>query len=1311
MDDPAIHSEPTPYELHAPDFRSGKLNIGVDVRGLEVESSLRRGIGRYVLNLLLELAKRDDCCLILYGDRPPWEVYHLQMLMDLPNVRYETFFPSFAKDLNVFLLADPSPVMVGRKLLPFPLHEVPCATIFYDLIPLAFQNQYLGKNPKLRDEFLSRLDELQQVVACYLTISRFVAEDLSDRRAVPRDKIVPILGGLDEAFREPPDPDQIAETLRKYDVKGKYFFYTGGADFRKNLVTLIIAFQRLRANGNPDVKLIMTGELGNGWKEKLKDTEHEFAGDNVQALGYVDDDDLKCLYAGAVGFVFPSLYEGFGLPALEAMASRCPVIASDGSSLKEIVGDSGLLINPESDEEIAAAMQRLLSEPKLAEELRRRGEERAQKYTWRDVAENTVNALRRIARRTPRPVAKTRRMKVLIQNRDNAFIAPGGDTMVMSELYRCLRSLDVEADVAAGEPDLADVDLVHLVNLTVLDLARKVAANSMRQHVPYAVTTLFEDWPLYIERSFEAMRMFGDYLSNGRDERKFREDLKRIQNLDVGPSVGIDDVAADAAALFACGESEAKRLGEAYPRARDHVRIAEFGIRIPVDISDESQAIVREKIGYDRFILCCGRLETRKNQLMLLKALEDSDLPIILLSGGFSYQPQYVDLVSRYPRKAPVKILPRQGTPFLVNLMAAAAAHVLPSWYELPGLVTLEAASAGTAVVASDWGSVLDYLPEPLIHRCRPDDPESIRLAVENALRVGPNPDAKKAADKFTWDAFGEKTLTVYEEILSRKHHYRRPEQADHQISNSSEHSPEVTMNAPENTSRRFEASIIIPVYNRSRLTQECLEAISATNDKTSYEVIIVDNHSTDETPKLLEAIEGDVTILRQSSNRGFAAACNIGARVASGQFLVFLNNDTQPASGWLDALVSCAREDANIGAVGAKLLYPEGDVQHAGVAFNDRHIPYHIFQHFTANHDAVNEKRDMKAVTAACMLVPAALFREVGGFDEGYKNGFEDVDFCLRLGETKRRIVYCPQSTVMHREEASEGRKQFDRENLERFLAAWGNRIQPDETGYVARHGYTIVWSGGRGEYRRITQSTPQNAPEQETAMNTNSLADARELYAQGKIVEAADILQRIVESRMVLAGDDAFETWQTLGNCLASLKRTEDAEQAYHEAIKLNSNSERPYLGLGTVAMLQENWQAAMFGFMMALAKNPDTMKGEFGVGLSMAARNMHKEAMEHFRRVLEHEPFNPEALFYFYRSSMEAGEPRSAISPIEKYLQRFPDDTNFLFNLCGAYWKAGEITRAMTLCRQVLDREPGHAAARDVWENLKATMPVHA
>jgi len=149
---------------------------------------------------------------------------------------------------------------------------------------------------------------------------------------------------------------------------------------------------------------------------------------------------------------------------------------------------------------------------------------------------------------------------------------------------------------------------------------------------------------------------------------------------------------------------------------------------------------------------------------------------------------------------------------------------------------------------------------------------------------------------------------------------------------------------APVHASKpTFACSIIIPVWNQVELTRQCLHALAAATGGIEYEVIIVDNGSTDETPALLASLGGDVQIIRNDENLGFAKACNQGARAARGRYLVFLNNDTIPQEGWLQALVKEAQAYPNVAVVGSKLLYPDGTVQHAGVAFaRANSLPYH---------------------------------------------------------------------------------------------------------------------------------------------------------------------------------------------------------------------------------------------------------------------------------------------------------------------------------------------------------------------------------
>ena len=241
-------------------------------------------------------------------------------------------------------------------------------------------------------------------------------------------------------------------------------------------------------------------------------------------------------------------------------------------------------------------------------------------------------------------------------------------------------------------------------------------------------------------------------------------------------------------------------------------------------------------------------------------------------------------------------------------------------------------------------------------------------------------------------------------------------------------------------------ASIVIPLFNKADFTRQCLEAIEASSgEEIPYEVVLVDNGSTDGTRELLGMLEGDVKILRNESNLGFAAACNQGARLASGKYLIFLNNDTVPQPGWLSALVRSAHADATIGVVGCKLLYPgSGLIQHAGMDWADG-TPDHPFRHAAPDLPEVSTPRDLDMVTGACMLVRRELFEGLGGFDEGYRNGCEDVDLCLSAREAGYRVRYEPASVLFHHEGTSEGRFAHVQANLIRLRERWGHRFDAE--------------------------------------------------------------------------------------------------------------------------------------------------------------------------------------------------------------------------------------------------------------------------
>lgn len=248
--------------------------------------------------------------------------------------------------------------------------------------------------------------------------------------------------------------------------------------------------------------------------------------------------------------------------------------------------------------------------------------------------------------------------------------------------------------------------------------------------------------------------------------------------------------------------------------------------------------------------------------------------------------------------------------------------------------------------------------------------------------------------------------------------------------------------------------SIIIPVFNKIEYTKKCIESILK-NTNEGFEVLVVDNGSNDGTEEYFAEItksENRIRYIKNPENLGFAAANNIAALKAKGEYLVFLNNDTEVQAGWLENMLKVAQNDEKVGAVGCKLLYPDLSIQHAGVVIVDNQIQNDPLQ---AQNIFVGEKRDAKdpniireyqAVTAACMLVSAKKFTDVDGFDELFWNGYEDVDLCFKLRQQGYKIIYQPASEVIHHESKS-GPERFSKvaENIHRLHQKWLAEVSVD--------------------------------------------------------------------------------------------------------------------------------------------------------------------------------------------------------------------------------------------------------------------------
>ena len=229
-----------------------------------------------------------------------------------------------------------------------------------------------------------------------LTISEFSKEEIVERLKVPEEKVHVVRLACDDRYQVIDDKNQILRISEKYGLSDPFILNVGTLEPRKNITTLISAFGNLKRRNLIDKKLVLCGPRGWYYKSIFEKIEELKLEKDVILLGYVPDEDLPSLYNAAHMFVYPSYYEGFGLPVLEAMSCGCPVITSNTSALPELVGNAGILIDPTQTEELEHAILRLNNEDDLRKNLGQRGLEQAKLFSRRETAKKTLAILENV---------------------------------------------------------------------------------------------------------------------------------------------------------------------------------------------------------------------------------------------------------------------------------------------------------------------------------------------------------------------------------------------------------------------------------------------------------------------------------------------------------------------------------------------------------------------------------------------------------------------------------------------------------------------------------------------------------------------------------------------------------------------------------------------------------------------------------------------------------------------------------------------------------------------------------------------------
>ncbi len=498
-----------------------------------------------------------------------------------------------------------------------------------------------------------------------------------------------------------------------------------------------------------------------------------------------------------------------------------------------------------------------------------------------------------------------------------------------------------------------------------------------------------------------------------------------------------------------------------------------------------------------------------------------------------------------------------------------------------------------------------------------------------------------------------------------------------------------------------FTCSIVIPVLNKVELTKQCLVALADVTQGVDYEVIIVDNGSSDGTHEFLGNLGGDVQVIRNPDNFGFAKACNQGAQAASGQYLVFLNNDTIPMKGWLNALVQEVEAHQDVGVVGSKLLYADGTVQHAGVVFSRAWLtPYHHHRGVAADLPFVNRRHEFQSVTAACMLVRRDLFSEVGGFDEAYRNGFEDVDLCLKIKQQGWRVIYQPSSVLYHLESQTPGRKDHDVENHRLFTARWGACWWLTDEDLVAfQDGFRMEYlTANSAQWRpfenaeerrrwQLVAETQQAAGQRDDGTVLKKLERCTEWPADPSVLQwAASVAEAMKQPafasafmRRVMALDDpAAEELGVIREALANGQVTIASSQV--EALLTCHPSHAEGLLLKAVLNMQrEQYEQAETAFDMAMQQGADRKKCLMGMGMAEMGRAYTEGAWARFLEVLTEYPDDAEAIHWLLR----AGTAQNRWQELGEHLQRYtagnPEDLAARFAFTSVLLRGEQIEAA--------------------------------
>lgn len=907
---------------------------------------------------------------------------------------------------------------------------------------------------------------------------------------------------------------------------------------------------------------------------------------------------------------------------------------------------------------LTTAIEAVVSNEVLNNELRQNAVKWARQYCWENVAGAVLQLCREVAADNGKWVDESKRdnqhrkdqsftqrgraMKILMQNRSNALTHPGGDTVLMERVRQELikRGLVVDVDLD-GRKDPKEYDLVHLYNFATPQVTESYAKKASENGVPFIVSALYEDLPRFYNQMLAHYEVLRGYIQVGQKRDKWESLFELAQRSKPSGSYNNAWVAENAEALIVSGEHEKAVIERDYPRHAD-IAVCKWGCDLEGE-GDAGNMFFRET-GIKDFVLCVGRLETRKNQLSILRALEDSDLTLVFATGGFTYQPDYEEACRRFRRLGRTVFLERVTPQMLASAYSGARVHALASWYELPGIASMEAARLGTNIVVTDFGTARDYFGESAYY-CKPDDIDGIANAIVAAYYAPMRRGLRESVANCTWSNTAEAIQALYDRVLSCA---RAGSRSSYQLSSWSNSDPVHTIQRSlEEVQRTAETAqsavskIATAIVERPNLSQAASLCEQADNLLRGKDVIGARE-------RYDRAIAIDSQCGRAYRGKGIAALEENNLELARRAFEIAIDLDANDARAYAglglcelydgkprEAFLKCkaaserAPDDVNILLQVVNIAYP------------------------------LNELVELERIVARCL--------------EHNPDNLE-IRYCLAGCYFKQGKYAAASKTVdciLLRDPGHENALE-----LKTLIETNGIAKGTAEDNIVLRHSDEIECLLREVEELKGSRELQR------------AIAGAERIVISGEASSSQRALARVLKAE-----------------CLAHAGQLDLAEREFALVMDDKIYASRALTGRGVISAEKGLWEDAKRNFQTAVEKHSRNDASLAGLGLCFVREGNLEQGWNYFREALNVNPENMRAIL----GVVEVGYKLNRVGEIEAalaaYLDIHPANVSILYASAGALYFQGQREKALAQLSKILIFEPQHALARELIDRIAA------